>query len=79
MSEACARAILRIIAVVVVLIGIVTAVSVTIPLVAASRAVSGGISGEVAFLALATPLVVLVEGFLLFAVSPAVARRVVQP
>lgn len=75
MSEACARAILRIIAVVTMLIGITQLVSTLITLMVAGPGAVGGRE----MLLLGAPLVILAEGWLLFVVSPAIAQRVVQP
>jgi uncharacterized membrane protein YidH (DUF202 family) len=81
-TEKTVSCVLRIVAVVVVLIGVAWAMSTVLMLANVSRAMNSVTDGNVVSLnmlsvALIVPLVVLAEGWLLWLLSPAIARRLV--
>ena len=78
MSEMTVRSVLRIVAVVTMLIGVISTTSAMALLVGANRATQGQLGSEVAFLSLVCPVIIVAEGWLLYLITPMLARMIVR-
>ncbi|MBL8756500.1 MAG: hypothetical protein JNK15_24615 [Planctomycetes bacterium] len=77
-AELTVRCVLRIISVVTVLIGVTWSIATVILLANANRLANGIFDSNALVMALIVPLVVLVEGVMLWLVSSALARAIVR-
>ena len=78
MSEMTVRSVLRIVAVVTMLIGVTLITSALGFLVGANRAAQGHLGAEIAFMTLVYPVIITGEGWLLYLLSAALARKIVR-
>lgn len=78
MAELTVRCVLRIISVVTVLLGVTWTIATVLVLANANRLANGILDTNALGMALIVPLVVLVEGVMLWLVSSALARAIVR-
>ena len=77
MTETTVRSILRIVAVITILVGVTMSTSTVFMLIGATGAMRGGLNQDLVFATLVPPFVIVVEGLLLWGISPGLARRIV--